>query len=179
LNPSVCPEAVYTYNGVDLAVGQSQNFNLTNWLGCDSVVTVNVSALPVSSSTLNPSVCPEAVYTYNGVDLAVGQSQNFNLTNWLGCDSVVTVNVSALPTSNSTISFRVCPNETYTYQGVVLSANTTQDFVLTNAAGCDSVVTVTVFQKSSSVELFEEKVCPGEVYIFENQEIAIGETRTF
>jgi PKD repeat protein len=179
LNPSVCPGAVYTYNGVDLAVGQSQNFNLTNWLGCDSVLTVTVAALPVSSSTLNPSVCPEAVYTYNGVDLAVGQSQNFNLTNWLGCDSVVTVNVSALPTSNSTISFGVCPNETYTYQGVVLSANTTQDFVLTNAAGCDSVVTVTVFQKSSSVELFEEKVCPGEVYIFENQEIAIGETRTF
>lgn len=29
------------------------------------------------------------------------------------------------------------------------------------------------------MELREEKVCPGELYVFENQEIAIGETRTF
>ena len=179
LNAKACPGSFYTYNGVDLAVGQSQDFTLSNFLGCDSIVTVTVSAFPTSSSTLNAKACPGSFYTYNGVDLAPGQIQNFTLTNSAGCDSVVTVTVSVLPTSSSAISVGVCAHETYTYAGVVLTENTTQDFVLTNSAGCDSVVTVTVFGKPSSLEFRTENVCPGEVYIFENQAIAIGETRTF
>ena len=106
LNTSVCPGTTFDYYGVSIAVGESQVFILDNWLGCDSIVTMTVSALPISSSTLNASVCPGGFFNYGGVDLAVGQSQDFNFTNWLGCDSVVTVMVSALPISSSSSNHR-------------------------------------------------------------------------
>ncbi len=176
---SACPGSFYNYAGVDLAVGQSQDFILNNWLGCDSVVTVSVSALPTSSSVHTASVCPGSFYNYAGVDLAVGQSQDFILDNWLGCDSVVTVSVSALPTSASALSLGVCPNQTVLYQGKTLSAGVVEVFHLTNAIGCDSAVTVTVFEKHTSAEIREVKVCPGDVYVFENQEIEPGELREF
>ncbi|MBP6810290.1 MAG: PKD domain-containing protein, partial [Saprospiraceae bacterium] len=180
LNASVCPGSFYNYAGVDLAVGQSQDFNLSNWLGCDSIVTVSVSALPISSSTLNASVCPGSFYNYAGVDLGVGQSQDFTLTHSVtGCDSIVTVTVSALPTSAGSASFGVCPNETYIYQGVALAAGSVQDFVLKNWLGCDSIMTVTIFEKQTSSEIREVNVCPGEVYVFQNQAIAAGEFREF
>ncbi len=150
-----------------------------NALGCDSIVTVTVSALPTSASTLAASVCPGSTYNYAGVDLAVGQTQDFTLMNALGCDSIVTVTVGALPTSAGAVTFGVCPNETFTFQGQSLAAGTVQDFTLTNALGCDSILTVTIVEKASSSNIIEVKVCPGESYIFNGQEVKIGETKDF
>ncbi|HRI60998.1 MAG TPA: gliding motility-associated C-terminal domain-containing protein, partial [Saprospiraceae bacterium] len=99
--------------------------------------------------------------------------------NYLGCDSVVTVTVGELPVSSSTKICNVCPGTTYFYGGVELSAGDIQDFVLTNYLGCDSVVTVKVFEKKTSAEIQTVKVCPGEVYNFNGTGIAPGETREF
>ncbi len=174
-----CPGSAYTYAGVAIPVGQSQNFTLVNAAGCDSIVTVTVSALPTSASTLAASACPGSTYTYAGVSLAVGQTQDFTLVNAAGCDSIVTVTVSALPTSSGSVTVGVCPNETYTFQGQALAAGTVQDFTLANQHGCDSVLTVTVVEKASSADVLEVKVCPGESYIFNGQKVEIGQIRDF
>ena len=117
---------------------------------------------------------------YNGTTLPAGATQNFNFTNWQGCDSVVSVVVLGnLPGSSAAISAGVCPGETFVYQGITLTAGSVQNFTLTNAVGCDSVVTVTVFQKNISSNVIEVKVCPGETYLFQGVEIAAGDSREF
>ncbi|MFN0036237.1 MAG: PKD domain-containing protein, partial [Saprospiraceae bacterium] len=179
LTASVCPGSFFNYGGVDLAVGQSQDFNYTNWLGCDSVLTVTVSALPISSSTLSASVCPGGFFNYGGVDLAVGQSQDFNLTNWLGCDSVVTVTVSALPISSSTLSASVCPGGFFNYGGVDLAVGQSQDFNYTNWLGCDSVVTVTVSALPISSSTLTASVCPGSFFNYGGVDLAVGQSQDF
>jgi PKD repeat protein len=179
LSVKTCPGTTYSYAGVDLAVGQTQDFTFQNYLGCDSVVTVSVVALQTSASSLSVKTCPGTTYSYAGVDLAVGQTQDFTFQNYLGCDSVVTVSVAALQTSSSAASFGVCPNETYEYAGVQLPAGAVQDFIFKNYLGCDSVVTVTIFEKNSSSELLEVKICPNEIYTFNGTDIAPGETREF
>ena len=179
LDVKTCPGSTYNFAGVDLAVGQSQAFTLTNYLGCDSIVTVSVSALPVSASSLDIKTCPGSTYNFAGVDLAVGQSQAFTLTNSLGCDSIVTVSVSALPVSASSLNVKTCPGSTYNYAGVDLAAGQTQAFTLTNYLGCDSIVTVSVFEKSTSVEYRNFEVCPGVAYPFNGIEIAAGTTQEF
>ncbi len=179
LTLSACPGSTYTYAGVDLAVGQTQDFTLTNALGCDSIVTVTVNALPTSASTLTLSACPGSTYTYAGVDLAVGQTQDFTLTNHLGCDSIVTVIVSALPVSFGSLTVGVCPNEAYTFQGQVLPAGTVQDFQLSNVFGCDSILRLTIVEKSASADIVEVRICPGKTYFFQGQELKIGETKDF
>ena len=106
-----CPGTPFMYQGVGLQVGQSQSFTLTNYLGCDSVVTVTVAALPVSTGTLLARTCPSEPFVYQGVSLQAGQSQTFTLVNYLGCDSVVTVTVSALPSADfDLIAQASCPN---------------------------------------------------------------------
>ncbi|MBL7806321.1 MAG: PKD domain-containing protein [Saprospiraceae bacterium] len=231
LTLQACPGTTASYNGSNLAIGSTQNFTFTNWLGCDSVVTVSVTALPTSSNSLTLHACPGTTASYNGSNLAIGSTQNFTFPNWQGCDSVVTVSVSALPTSASALTLRTCPNgsvvylgttlvagatqsfaltnfagcdsvitvqvvgdlptstysfsegvcpgETFTYQGIQLQAGNTQTFTLSNFAGCDSLVTVTVFQKTTSAEVLEVTVCPGKTFSYQGQEIAIGETREF
>ncbi len=176
---STCPGSTVSYNGSSLAIGVSQDFTFPNWLGCDSVVTVTVSALPTSANSITLSTCPGSTVLYNGSSLTIGVSQDFTFPNWRGCDSVVTVTVTALPTSSSAFSVGVCPGDVYTYQNTPLSAGTVQDFSLSNAAGCDSIVTVTVFQKQVSANVLDISVCPGSTYFYGGTEIAAGDSREF
>ena len=141
---STCPGVPFVYQGVHLLPGQIQDFTLTNYLGCDSVVTVTVQALPASTGSLAASTCPGVPFIYQGVDVLPGQTQDFNLTNYLGCDSVVTVTVQALVASTGSLVASTCPGLPFVYQGVHLLPGQTQAFTLTNYLGCDSVVTVTV-----------------------------------
>jgi hypothetical protein len=174
-----CPGGAATYNGTSIPVGTSQNFTLQNWLGCDSIVTINVAQWNSTSGAATLYACPGSAATYNGVSVPVGTSQNFTLQNWLGCDSIVTVNVAAWATSNSGFSVGVCPGETYTYQGTSLNAGAVQPFVLQNWLGCDSTVTVTVTPLQPSSLLLPVTVCQGKTFAYNGTTLTAGESRDF
>ncbi len=179
LTLQTCPNGTVVYNSTTLSVGAVQDFTLTTPAGCDSVVTVNVTALPTPSSAFSVGVCIGETFSYEGATLSPGEVQSFSLTSSAGCDSIVTVTVNALPLSNFGFSVGVCPGETYTYQGMTLQAGDIQDFNLVNFAGCDSLVTVTVFEKNVSANIIEVDVCPGTTYSYEGEEIAPGDSQEF
>jgi PKD repeat protein len=179
LQLSACAGETVAYNGQNIPAGGTQIFQMTSPEGCDSTVVVNVTALQPSSSALTLNACPGEMATYNGASLAIGATQSFTLQNWQGCDSIVTVTVGSLASSNTNLQVGVCPGETYEYQGVVLAAGTMQTFTLTNAVGCDSVVTINVRQKNVSSNLVEVSVCPNETYTYAGEEIAPGDSQEF
>jgi len=179
LTLEACPNSTVDYNGTSLTIGTVMDFTLTTSAGCDSIVTVTVTALPPLASAFNVGVCPGQTYTYESTILNAGDVEVFNLASAAGCDSTVTVSVIALPISNSGFSIGVCPMETYTYQGTTLNAGDIKDFVLTNFAGCDSLVTVTVFQKNVSANVLDVRVCPGTTYTYAGEEIAAGDSQDF
>ncbi|MCK6695143.1 MAG: hypothetical protein L6Q97_23970, partial [Thermoanaerobaculia bacterium] len=179
LNVSVCRGASYDYNGTLVQEGTSQQFTLQNYLGCDSIVTVNVAALPTPTGTVQAAVCPGQTFNYHGAALQVGETRLFTLQSGIGCDSLVTVTVGALPTSTGSFTAKICPDETFTYNGVVLQAGQTQDFILQNYLGCDSVVTVTVEALPIPTGAVQAAVCPGESFNYHGVALQIGETRLF
>ena len=128
LEVKTCPGTAYEYQGASLAVGETRSFILKNWQNCDSIVNVKVTALPVSASAFSVQICPGTTYTYGSVDLPVGAIQDFTLKNWLGCDSIVTVTVSALPISIINLEVKTCPGTTYEYQGASLTVGETRSF---------------------------------------------------
>jgi len=174
-----CPGTTYNYAGTHLAIGTSQGFTFKNHLGCDSVVTVTVGALPTSASALTLRTCPGTTVAYGGANLAVGASQSFTLKNWLGCDSVVAVTVAALPVSSSVVTLTACPGTTVAYGGANLAVGASQSFTLKNWLGCDSVVAVTVAALPVSSSILNVKVCPGMTYTYAGVSLAAGETRDF
>jgi hypothetical protein len=125
-------------------VGTTQNFTLENWLGCDSIVTVNVAPWNTSTGSSTLFACPGGTATFEGVSIPVGTTQNFTLQNWLGCDSIVTVNVAPWNTYTGSTTLFACPGGTATFEGVSIPVGTTQNFTLQNWLGCDSTVSVVV-----------------------------------
>ncbi|MBL7791095.1 MAG: gliding motility-associated C-terminal domain-containing protein [Saprospiraceae bacterium] len=174
LSLQACPGISVNYNGTDLSVGDQIPFTLTNSLGCDSVVTVTVTALPTSATSLSLQTCPGTTVNYNGTDLAVGDQVDFTFSNSLGCDSVVTVMVLALPISTSSLTLQTCPGDPITYNGSTLNVGDQIDFTFTNSLGCDSIVTVTVSALLTSSGVAQLQACTGTSVTYNGQTLLPG-----
>ncbi|MBL7794568.1 MAG: gliding motility-associated C-terminal domain-containing protein, partial [Saprospiraceae bacterium] len=179
LSLQTCPGISVNYNGTDLSVGDQIPFTLTNSFGCDSVVTVTVTALPTSATSLSLLTCPGDPITYNGSTLNVGDQIDLTFTNSLGCDSVVTVTVSALPTSSGVAQLQACTGTSVTYNGQTLLPGTQTDVLLTNSVGCDSVVTVTVTEIFPDTADLQLVTCPGEPISYQGAILQAGDMVDF
>lgn len=129
-------------NGVYIPAGQQQQFTIANAAGCDSTLTVVVEAVDAITTTLSLQACSGDSALYNGAALPAGSQADFTFSASSGCDSIVTVIVEALQPSYQQLTLMDCPVDSAVYQGIVLYPGQQMDFVFTNAAGCDSIVTV-------------------------------------
>ena len=96
---NTCPNSTAAYNGEQLSPGTVQDFVFQNYSGCDSTVTVTVQALQNSGALLEASICPGETFNYAGASIPAGETREFHLLNTAGCDSTMTVIVTALLTS--------------------------------------------------------------------------------
>lgn len=176
VNLSACFGSSAAYNGVDIAAGATQQFTLTNWLGCDSTVTVAVESLPVTVQFVDAVACANSFFEYNGQQLLPGTQTTFTTVNQWGCTDTTFVAVFGLPTATSSLSLNACPGSTVTYAGVPLSAGDVQDFTLTNWYGCDSVVTVSVAAVQADTVQLSLQVCDGETLDYNGEQLSAGET---
>ena len=174
-----CPGSTVQYGSQTLAVGQTQDFTFQNYVGCDSTVTVTVEALPTSANSVTLYACPGSTVQYGSQTLAAGQTQDFTFQNYVGCDSIVTVTVEALPTSTGSVTLHACPGSTVQYGSQTLAVGQTQDFTFQNYLGCDSIVTVTVEALSTSTGSVTLHACPGSTVQYGSQTLAVGQTQDF
>ena len=144
----------YTWHGnIYTASTNTPTWTTTNANGCDSVVTLHltISNQPTSSVV---TVLACSTYTWHGNTYTVStNTPTWITTNVNGCDSVVTLHltINYQPTS-SVITESACSSFTWHGNTYIASTNT-PTWTTTNAAGCDSVITLhlTINEPSSSV----------------------------
>ncbi|MBI1225017.1 MAG: T9SS type B sorting domain-containing protein [Bacteroidetes bacterium] len=173
---TACPGSSATYNGQSLALGSSTPFVFAAQNGCDSTVTVNVVASPPLASSLNLTACPGSTVTYNGQQLAPGTTTPIVLTSQNGCDSTVTVTVTALPIFNTTLTLSACTGSTAAYNGQQLAPGSVTPFVFVAQNGCDSTVTVTVVELLPQSSTLNLQACMGSTVTYNGQTLQPGST---
>lgn len=174
-----CQGQTVDYAGTTLSIGDIQDFTFQNSVGCDSIVSVTVMALPTSSEALTLETCQGQTIDYAGTTLAAGDVQDFTFTNSSGCDSIVSVTVIALPTSNEALTLQTCQGQTIDYAGVTLGVGDIQDFTFPNSLGCDSIVSVTVTGWPSTREELTFETCTGQAIEYNGVNLSAGQERTF
>jgi gliding motility-associated-like protein len=167
------------YNGIPLIAGSSTEFVFVNSVGCDSTVIVEVAELPLYSFDLDLSACEGETVEYNGDDLPAGSVTQYVFASVGGCDSTMTVIVQTLTESSSTLNVSACDGQTYPYNGNDLPGGSSTDFVFTNAAGCDSTVTVNVATLNVTETFIDLFVCSGEIIEYNGNELSAGFEDTF
>ncbi len=146
----------FTWNGIVIPAGAVSNpaaavFNTVTGAGCDSIVTLNLTVNPVKSLTVNDTICSNALpYLWNGITVTAGGNAAavFNTLSSLNCDSMVTLNLFVRPVSSVLVRDTVCQNALpYSWNGISVTTGgaAAATYAATNAAGCDSVVTLSLF----------------------------------
>lgn len=174
---STCANSTLTYPDGSTAVvtgNTSYVSNLTTVLGCDSVVTTNVTVAAALTSTENITLCSGSTHTYPdgtvSTNITVDESHTSTLTSAAGCDSIVEtfVTITAAITSDEFVS--LCVGSDYTYPDGTTSTNIIVDeshiSTLTSTAGCDSIVE-TFITITSTINVTEDFViCSGTDYTY-------------
>ncbi|MBI1225193.1 MAG: T9SS type B sorting domain-containing protein [Bacteroidetes bacterium] len=172
---NACEGSTIQYNGVDIPAGGQEVFSFTNYLDCDSTVTVFVEALPVNVQQVDAVACANGFFGYNGQQLLPGTQTVFTEVNQWGCTDTAIVTVTALPVDTSSLSLNACPGQSVAYDGTLLYPGDVQDFTLTNQYNCDSVVTVTVLSLQSDTTKLDLQTCAGETVDYLGQQLSDGD----
>ena len=78
-------------------------------MGCDTVITLNLTVNQPSSSSISQTICSPNTYSFNGQSYSTTGTYTATLTNAAGCDSVVTLNLTVNPRPVFSVSLNGTP----------------------------------------------------------------------
>ncbi len=162
-NKTICAsELPYTWDGVQFNEAGTKDTTLAGQgaHGVDSTVTMTLVVNPTYNIDVDSTICDGALpFPWNGLNFLTAGTMSVTLATANGCDSVVnmTLNVNYRDYENAG-ELTLCENELpYTWRDVTISENvadSTYTFVRTNAAGCDSTVTLHVLVNGTAACAF-------------------------
>jgi hypothetical protein len=88
-------------------------------MGCDSIVTIKLTIFEPGKSSQNVSACRYYILPHAGTVIEKSGTYTETLTNWKGCDSIITYNITIKTIDNSTFqdgSLLKANSVTATYQ---------------------------------------------------------------
>jgi hypothetical protein len=173
---SLCNGSSYLFNGVNLTTAGTYRDTLTGANGCDSITMLNLSFHSFASSSFSASICPGSSYLFSGSHLTVAGTYTDTLTAAAGCDSIVTLHLTVGTNSYHSIADTICQGSRFLFNGVSISAAGTYTDTLSSAAGCDSIVTLTVVVRPNSASSLSQSICPGSSYMFHGASLSVAGT---
>ncbi len=129
--------------------------------GCDSIITINLTVNPSSHVSIFPSTCgpynaPSGRYTWS-----TSGTYSDTLINQFGCDSILTIHLTAQASSFAVIGVKECisytsPSGKYTWTSSGIYHDT-----LTNSVGCDSLMIINLSITQSPLTIEQYGSCSG------------------
>jgi hypothetical protein len=151
---SACDSYTWRDGNTYTVSNNTATWNLTNAAACDSVISLDLTILNSSSSTDSVSACDSYTWLDGNTYTASNNTATWNLTNTAACDSVISLDLTILNSSSSTDSVSACDSYTWIDGNTYTASNNTATWNLTNAAACDSVISLdlTILNSSSSTD---------------------------
>ncbi|MCB0650241.1 MAG: PKD domain-containing protein [Saprospiraceae bacterium] len=128
---------------------------------CDSTEAVSIQFMDEIVENVELYACSGTTVSYEGQTYDPGDQDVVQLMSVTGCDSTINLTVSEIFPTTTNMMLEACPGESRTFAGMELQIGEQMDFVYTNAAGCDSTVTVAVVSlPETEVDAQVDESCP-------------------
>ncbi|MCE2961859.1 MAG: T9SS type A sorting domain-containing protein [Chitinophagales bacterium] len=149
LNTSICNGASYSFNGNNLTSAGVYRDTLIATNGCDSLIILNLTIKPTSSSTINSTICKGMTYLFNGLQRSTSGVYKDTFASSNGCDSIVTLNltISSPPVITTTDSSDFAT--AYTWRGKTYSSAGTYYDTSKAANKCDTIFKLILSAKAA------------------------------
>lgn len=139
--------------------------NLNTIHGADSTVTLMLATNPVYDVRVDTSLCDNMLpLTYLDTTIMLPEakltSYTFHLATIAGCDSIVTLYLTVLPTTDTTIADTVVQNDLpHHFRDTVFTQSGNWQFLTTNAVGCDSTIYYSLHVWANDTIRLDTTVC--------------------
>lgn len=166
VDTTVCEgQSVFIGNNEYFEAGQYTT-QLSTQHGCDSTVVLNLKTYPSSSEEQEHSICNGESITLNDSLLNETGTYVFDLKNQYGCDSIVTVSLSVFETDHTYLNEFIIEGEKYSFGEELLDESGIYNLFLTNQAGCDSLVELTLEVVNIDTTYINDVFCENGEYNF-------------
>ena len=134
----------FRWNNETFTASGEYTRTLSSQFGCDSVVTLQLTINNSVVTNIDTTVCDQFVWNNQTYTSTGDYEQSFYTTQ--NCDSTVFIHLTVKNSTTGTDHIYLCSNELpYNYNNLAnITAAGTYSLNTTNAAGCDSTITLTV-----------------------------------
>lgn len=141
---TACDSLVWIDGITYTANNNSATHNLSNVGGCDSLVTLDLTITNSSAATDVQTACDTFIWIDGNTYTSSNTSATHILPNILGCDSVVTLDLTLLNNGAATDVQIACDSITWMDGNTYTSSNNTATYIILGGStnGCDSVITL-------------------------------------
>lgn len=130
----------FTWYGTEYTVSGDYRHILRNFLGYDSILTMHLTINHGTYNAESQTACDN--YTWHGNSYSASGRYTYNYSNGDGCASTDTLHLTINASNAATDVQTGCDSYTWIDGNAYIASNSTATHTLTNAAGCDSVVTL-------------------------------------
>jgi len=145
---------------------QDETFTIPNALGCDSIITLNLTVHPIDS--IIEAVVECDVYNWNSLSLTQSGSYVSKGKNQYGCDSTFTLNLTIHNATNNMEQKSAC--DSIIWNGATYDNSGIHTYTTTNIYNCDSTETLNLTIYPSSQKNINFTTC--EAYTWNGQTYA-------
>ena len=174
----VCPGNGYLFNGNYYFNAGTFAVHFTNAVGCDSSAILQLSYNTTSTSTTTDAICPGDVYSFGGGTYTSAGTFTAYLTNYVGCDSTATLNLSVKPTSSSITDAAICQGDSIVFNGNTYTNAGNHIAHLTNYVGCDSAALLHLTINLPTTSDSYDTICRGGSIVFNGQTFSTSGVHT-
>ncbi len=170
---SVCFGEIFEYEGFTIDTEGEHEFATTTASGCDSVVIVTLEIGEEIATEIFETTCETAPFSYEGETYTTTGRYDVTLVAADGCDSVVTLDLTVVPSIvNDLGDLQMCNGQSITMGDFTLDEERQYTLAFTTDSGCDSTVMVNVvFVDAITVDLGTLTICEGDAYDFGGEQI--------
>lgn len=120
------------------------NVSVSNLFGCSASATVSVMVNQPSVSSETQTACESFTWPVNGGQYFSSGTYTDTLVNAVGCDSIITLNLTINNNAMSTDVQTACESYTWIDGNTYFASNNTATFTISGgaASGCDSIITL-------------------------------------
>ena len=166
----------YLWNGQNYTANGIYTHNTTNTNGCDSTATLDLTINNSTISTDSQTECDSYTWIDGVTYTASNNTATHTVTNAVGCDSIITLDLTVTNSTSSTDVQTACDTYIWIDGATYTTSNNTATFTTTNAVGCDSIITLDLTVTGNPISTITQngidlEVTIADTYIWNTGEI--------
>ncbi|WP_341902465.1 T9SS type A sorting domain-containing protein [Fluviicola taffensis] len=159
VSATACSSYTWAQNSTTYTTSGAYTATIPNAAGCDSVITLNLTINSPSASSVSVAACDTYTWAQNGMTYVTSGAYTDTVLNAVGCDSVITLNLTINHPTTATVNQVACQTYTWPINSTTYTTSGTHTATILNAAGCDSVITLNLTIGAPSASLVTQTAC--------------------